>query len=563
MKERVSLAYLCDQCAEWLAVSDTQVSGEICGWCPKCLQRYRFQVSKEVEASPGLHGGSQGRSAVTDFERLLESLPAAAYTCDAKGSITFFNRRAVELWGCEPQADGGETRFGATPRFFASDGTPLAHDPCWPIGGLRSGEERHDREVIIERSDGSRSTVLAHASLLRDEGGVATGAVNVLVDVTDRKQAEKALLEAYSRKEEFLAILAHELRDPLPPLCNGLHLLRLDMDNRQTLEQACSMMERQLQQIVRLVDELMDVSSIARNKLVLRKERVELATVLRDAVSAARTRIEASGHELVIDLPPDPIYLDADLLRLAQVFSNLLDNAAKYSLDPSKILTTVERQNGEVVVRVRDHGVGIPPDMLERVFDLFTQVDRPLQRAQGGLGVGLSLVKGLVEMHGGTITATSPGLGQGSEFIVRLPVLVGVTPDAGRKGRESKVVATFDYRILVVDDNKDTAISLGMILSRRAREVRIARDGVEAVTLARDFRPHVVLLDIGLPKLNGYEAARQIRKEPWGREMFLIAVTGWGQEQDKRRAAEAGFDLHMVKPVDPVALESLLARLKL
>jgi PAS domain S-box-containing protein len=412
------------------------------------------------------------------------------------------------------------------------------------------------------RPDGSLVWVSNSVSPIRDGLGNPKYVVAVCLDITDRKRAEDALREADRRKDEFLAILAHELRNPLAPLRNALQLLQLDSDNKATFEQARAMMERQLQQMVRLVDDLMDVSRIAKGKLALRKERVELAAVVQSAVEAARPLIEQHDHTLTVTLPPEPVFLHGDQTRLAQVFSNLLTNAAKYMDRGGRIWLSAAREGDEVVVKVRDAGVGIPADMLGKIFEPFTQVDRSLERSQGGLGIGLSLVRGLIAMHGGSIEAHSDGPGRGSEFIVRLPVLVGGDSPIPQTNGSAKGESRPKCRILVVDDNKDSAASLALMLELTGHDTRAAHDGLAAVKAAEEFRPDVVLLDIGLPKLNGYAAARQIREQAWGQAMFLIAVTGWGQDEDKRRSAEAGFDLHMVKPVDPVALENLLVGLR-
>jgi PAS domain S-box-containing protein len=382
--------------------------------------------------------------------------------------------------------------------------------------------------------------------------------VGIGLDITDCKRYEQSLKEADRRKDEFLATLAHELRNPLAPLRNGLQLLRLAGDNRAVAEQAQDMMERQLQQMVRLIDDLLDVSRITRGKLQLRSQQVSLASVVRSAVEGSRPLIEAFGHALGVTLPPEPVWLDADPTRLAQVFGNLLTNAAKYTDPGGHIGLTAERHGGEVVVLVRDTGVGIAPEHLPRLFEMFSQVDSALERSQGGLGIGLSLVKGLVEMHGGKVEARSEGPGKGSEFIVRLPVSgAGPEQESGSAG-EREARSAPGRRILVAEDNRDTADSLAAVLRLAGHEVHVTQDGLEAVKAAGWFRPDVALLDIGMPRLNGYEAARRIREQPGGKLVTLVAITGWGQEEDKRQAAEAGFDRHLTKPVDPRALEQIL-----
>ena len=368
------------------------------------------------------------------------------------------------------------------------------------------------------------------------------------------------LREADRRKDEFLALLAHELRNPLAPIRNAVQIIRLSTE-QAALEQARTLIERQLGQMVRLVDDLMDVSRISRNKLELRKEPVELSSVVQSAVETIRPLIEQMGHDLTVTLPPPPVVIEADPVRLAQVFMNLLNNSAKYTERGGHIRLTAERQGSDVVVAVKDTGIGIPADKLPTVFDLFTQVEGSLSHSQGGLGIGLSLVKRLVEMHDGSVEAKSGGLGKGSTFSVRLPVLIAHSRPHG-SGEKEAAAPKSSLRILIVDDNRDNADSLGMMLRIMGNETQTAYDGEEAVAAAMAFRPDVILLDIGLPKLNGYEACRRIREHLWGDDVVLIALTGWGQEDDVRRSDEAGFDHHMVKPVNPDALMKLLAGLQ-
>ncbi len=368
------------------------------------------------------------------------------------------------------------------------------------------------------------------------------------------------LREADRRKDEFLALLAHELRNPLAPIRNAVQIIRLSTE-QAALEQARTLIERQLGQMVRLVDDLMDVSRISRNKLELRKEPVELSSVVQSAVETIRPLIEQMGHDLTVTLPPPPVVIEADPVRLAQVFMNLLNNSAKYTERGGHIRLTAERQGSDVVVAVKDTGIGIPADKLPTVFDLFSQVEGSLSHSQGGLGIGLSLVKRLVEMHDGSVEAKSDGLGKGSTFSVRLPVLIAHSRPHG-SGEKEAAAPKSSLRILIVDDNRDNADSLGMMLRIMGNETQTAYDGEEAVAAAMAFRPDVILLDIGLPKLNGYEACRRIREHLWGDDVVLIALTGWGQEDDVRRSDEAGFDHHMVKPVNPDALMKLLAGLQ-
>jgi signal transduction histidine kinase/CheY-like chemotaxis protein len=380
--------------------------------------------------------------------------------------------------------------------------------------------------------------------------------------VLQHKRTEAAFQELSHQKDAFLAILAHELRNPLAPLSNSLEVLRLAEGGPELLAQTRGVMERQVRQMVRLVDDLMDVSRITRGKIELRPERIELAAVIESAVETARPLIAASGHELTVTLPPEPVFLDADASRLAQVFSNLLNNAAKYTEPAGHIRLTAERRESEVVVEVRDTGIGISRDMLPRIFDIFTQGDRSLERAQGGLGIGLSIVRGVVELHGGSVAAHSDGPGRGSKLTVRLPVLAPAREIRTAEGNREPLAAPARYRILVADDNEDSVESLALLLTLRGSEVRTARDGCEAVEAAAVFGPDIVLLDIGMPRLNGYEAARRIREQGRGERMVLIALTGWGQDEDRQRSTAAGFDFHLVKPVDFAALEQLLASLE-
>jgi signal transduction histidine kinase len=367
-----------------------------------------------------------------------------------------------------------------------------------------------------------------------------------------------ALREQDRKKDEFLALLAHELRNPLAPLRNGLQLLRLSEDptiHRRSQE----MMDRQLGHMVRLVDDLLDVARISRNKIDLRRARVRLADVVASAVETARPQIDAAGHELEIALPAEPIVVDADLTRLSQVFSNLLTNSAKYTERGGRIRVSAEVGGGAVAVAVRDNGVGIPAAALPTIFDMFSQVDRSIERSRGGLGIGLALVKGLVEMHGGTVTAESAGPGRGSTFTVRLPVAGPFGEGSAADSLRPEPGAGGGRRVLVVDDHEDSALSMAAMLDIVGYEARIARDGFEAIEAAEQFRPAVILMDVGMPRLNGYEAARRIREQPWGKTIAIIALTGWGQEGDRIRSREAGCAGHLVKPVSLPDLQKLLA----
>ncbi len=381
---------------------------------------------------------------------------------------------------------------------------------------------------------------------------------NLRQSIELQRQMRDALAESDRRKDEFLATLAHELRNPLAPVRNAIHILRAKLPPVPELHWARDVIDRQVTQMARLIDDLMDVSRITRGTFELRPEHVALDDVIRSAVETSRPLIDASGHELAVRLPPEPVYLEADTIRLAQVFANLLNNAAKYTAPGGRIGVSVARDLGMIAVTVQDSGIGIPTGMLTRVFEPFTQLDSSLERSRGGLGIGLALAKRLVEMHGGTIEAHSPGPGAGSHFVVRLPLSapLGLQRPVASDGRPTLAVGR--HRILIADDNNDSATSLGILLNHAGYDVRTAGDGVQALETAEQFRPDIALLDIGMPQLNGYDVARQLRNQPWGRQVLLIAITGWGGADHRQQTAQAGFDHHLTKPVDPAALTRLL-----
>lgn len=381
-------------------------------------------------------------------------------------------------------------------------------------------------------------------------------------DLTYRKVLELELKEAHRRKDEFLATLAHELRNPLSAISNSLQVLKASSLAAAPDEQVTGIMERQIHQLVRLVDDLMDVSRVIRGKIELRKENVDLATIVAGGVETTQPLIAEKGHTLDISLPAESLIVNADPVRLMQVIGNLVANAAKYTEMNGHIRLFAEREGNEIVLHIKDTGIGISSEMLSRVFDLFVQVDQAVEHSQGGLGIGLTLVRNLVEMHDGLVTARSEGLGKGSEFLIRLPVA------ADQKNRVSAVSAKpvssaheSCHRLLVVDDNKDAAVTLAMLLRLKGHEVQIAHSGPSALELATTFLPEVVFLDLGMPGMGGLEVAARVRKIQGLEDSVLVALTGWGQEEDRRRTAEAGFDHHFVKPAELDLLESLLAGL--
>jgi two-component system CheB/CheR fusion protein len=532
------------------------------------------------------------------YRTLYDLGPVAVYSCDAAGVIQRFNRRAVELWGREPELGDTDERFCGSFKLFRPDGRFMPHEEC-PMAEVVAGtiSEARDAEVVIERPDGSRITVVVNILPLKNHRGEVTGAINCFYDITERKRAEEAMRESDRHKNEFLAMLAHELRNPLAPILVSLEVLRRakgvegsypqpgqgraeessatthDLNDR--MDHALDVLQRQVGQMVRLVDDLLDAGRISRGKIDLRREQVELSSVVYHVVEAVRPISEGRDQELTVTLPSEPVYLDADPTRLAQIVGNLLNNASKFTDRSGHIWLTVERGDEaaadgsdgapllapHVVIRVRDTGIGIAADQLDHVFDMFAQVDTSLERSSTGLGIGLTLVKTLTEMHGGTVHVSSDGAGRGSEFIVRLPIAVGRDASASQP-RATESAATTPLRILIVDDNRDSADMLATLLKFTGHETHIAHDGLAAVEAAAMLEPDVILLDIGLPILNGYEAARRIRERQGqnGRPL-LVALTGWGQDEDRRRSEEAGFDAHLVKPVDDVVLGRLLAEL--
>ncbi|MBK7268350.1 MAG: response regulator [Flavobacteriales bacterium] len=384
-------------------------------------------------------------------------------------------------------------------------------------------------------------------------------------DITERSRLEDelrqiaaAMSEADRRKNEFLALLAHELRNPLAPIRSAVQLMQLTNDPEAN-KAATGIVERQVDQMVRLVDDLLDVSRISRGKIELRKQRIDLASIVKQAVEDTRPLVTSMGHELTVTIPPEPVFLNADRTRLIQVLGNLLNNACKFTDMGGRISLVVEVVGGDVVISVRDNGIGIAAAQLPSIFEMFVQADTSMERSVSGLGIGLALVKNMVEMHGGTVEVHSDGLGRGSTFVVRMAIMESpaLAPALGAVDGGPDLATA--QRILVVDDNVDAALMLERLLQLNGKQTRVAHSGPDALEVAEQFRPHLILLDIGLPKLNGYEVCRRIRRQPWGKDMVVIALTGWGQEEDRKRSKEAGFNAHFVKPLEREALMLVLA----
>jgi PAS domain S-box-containing protein len=494
---------------------------------------------------------------------LIENLPVGIGTSDLEGNILSLNDAALRLYGIGSH----EERFRSWREVVkvyeirSVAGTPLPVKE-WPVAKALRGEFVSGYEVrLVNRRSGAERIVAYSTFPVRGSDGTMEQLVYLIQDVTDERRNEDALRlanerlhESAKRKDDFIATLAHELRNPLAPISNAVEILHLKMPADPLLQSAYEVVERQLRHMVRLIDDLLDVSRVTSGKLKLRREHVDLARVFEQALETSRPYL--LGHELTIALPPQPVWVDADPVRMCQVIANLLNNAGKYTPAGGKIFAFIERQDDRAVVRVRDTGVGISPDYLPHVFEMFSQATPALERPEGGLGIGLALARAVVQMHGGTIAAASDGRGTGSEFTVTLRA---VGEEQRRPINNSAAAPLKAQRILVVEDNVDTASSLAALLRLDGHTVEVASDGHAALDAAAAFRPDTVLLDIGLPGMNGYDTCRALRAAPGGNAIRIAALTGWGQEADQRRARDVGFDAHLVKPVRHEALINLLS----
>ncbi|HET6326170.1 MAG TPA: PAS domain S-box protein [Planctomycetaceae bacterium] len=488
------------------------------------------------------------------FRLLVEGVKDyAIFMLDPDGRVMSWNTGAERIKGYKPAEIVGQ-HFSV---FYPSEDVQSGK----PARELEVAREQGSVEDEGWRVKKDRSLFWANVVItaIYDKDRRLVGYAKVTRDMTEKRKA--AALEAADRqKNEFLAMLAHELRNPLAPIRNGLQLLRLPDIDPDTVQQTTEMMERQVVHLVRLVDDLLDVSRVIMGKMTFKREPVEITAVVSRAVEESQSTIDSHGHELMLSLPARPIIVDADIHRLAQVITNLLENAAKYTETPSQIWLSVDRHDDEAVIRVRDEGIGISPEMLPDVFNLFVQADNSLGRPKGGLGIGLNVVKRIVEMHDGTVTVSSPGLGQGSEFTVRLPVSKNIAPQGATKPSSHDVHChTTKRKILVVDDNVDAAVTITALLKAWGHEVQTAYNGPSALETVGRFRPDIILLDIGLPGMSGYDVAKNVRAEPSAKGIIIAALTGYGQDADRQRSWEAGFDYHLTKPPDPTLLESLLA----
>jgi PAS domain S-box-containing protein len=489
---------------------------------------------------------------------LLARAPVAiAVAHDADCRFVSANDALATLLGVRPDSnislapgDGGEP-----PYHIQRDGRDVPTQEL-PMQYAIAHRERVRSDIEIVRADGSVVYVQNDVEPLYDYDGTVCGCVSVCVDMTARRRAEEVLRESDRRKDEFLATLSHELRNPLAPIRNALELLRRADNDADVKERALAIMGRQLHQLVRLTDDLLDVSRITRNRLELRRDVIDLRAVLQSAAETTQPLIDAAGHELTVELPPAPVWVDADFTRLAQAFANLLNNAAKYTHRGGRVRAAITADARQATVQVSDTGIGIAPALLPRIFDMFMQVDGASDGARTGLGIGLTLARRLIELHGGTISVSSPGPARGTTFTTRLPTAarMRIAPHAAASPRRAQTAC----RVLIAEDVPDAAEMMRMMIDIMGHDVRVAADGVQAVAIAREFEPQIALLDIGMPRMDGYDAARRIR-EALGSNVVLVALTGWGQEEDQRRAREAGFDMHLTKPAEPAVLEELIA----
>jgi two-component system CheB/CheR fusion protein len=502
----------------------------------------------------------------------LDAIRDAVFALDPDGRVAYENRAAERLTGIGLDVALSRRLPEILELRDAATGQPLDFE--LPVNN-GSGPTPVTRNAVLTGADGAEHRLDAQLDPVRDEEGLLSGSVLVLHEPDDlegaadelRKRSEE-LVAADRRKDQFLAMLAHELRNPLAPIRNAVELMRQVETGDPSFQPSREMVERQVKHLARLVDDLLDVSRLTHGSIRLRKEPVDLGAVVQRAVDSTRALIDSRGHHLTFELPQPPIRLEADAARLEQVVANLLNNSAKYTMPGGQISVRALREGEEAVVRVRDNGIGVPPDVLGRVFEPFVQSDGSLARSEGGLGIGLTLVRSLVEMHGGTVEASSPGLGQGSEFIVRLPVRVtaglagagaGSTGERLVPRESSPFTPARPVRVLVVEDNVDAAESLATLLRLWGHDVRVVHDGLDALDAAREYQPEVVLLDIGLPGLDGYQVAERLRDQEGLENTLLVAMTGYGQPEDRRRSREAGIQHHFVKPVEPFVLRNLLA----
>jgi PAS domain S-box-containing protein len=509
------------------------------------------KVARDIRARREVE---RGRQAERLLAAVVESSDDAIISKTLKGIITSWNGGAERLFGYTADEMIGQPVMKLIPSDRQDEeGVILAR--------LARGERIEHYETVRKAKNGRLIDISLTISPILDERGKVVGASKIARDVSQQKETQRKLEEADQRKNEFLALLAHELRNPLGPIRHAVKILGAKSPPSPTdVRWATNIIDRQTEHMTRLVNDLLDVARITRGTIELRRDRVEVSDILKGAVESSGTLLDKAHHRLKVSLPSEPIFLDGDLIRLTQIVANLLDNAAKYTDPGGRISLSAERDGETAVIKVKDSGIGIAPELLPQIFEMFTRGSGP-ERAQGGLGVGLSLVDRLAKLHGGTVSAHSAGIGHGSEFTVRLPLLSKSHKPMPRETPASNEnpASTVKCRVLVVDDNQDSADSLGMLLRMMGHEVEVASDGQEGIAVAGRLRPDIAILDIGMPKMNGYELAQKIREQPWAKDLVLVALTGWGQDEHRRRSAESGFKHHLTKPVDFDALQQILA----
>jgi PAS domain S-box-containing protein len=499
------------------------------------------------------------RDSELQFRTMVNSIPQLAWMAHADGCVHWYNRRWYEY-------------TGATPQEMHGWGWQSVHDPTYLTKILERWQASiatgmpFEMEFPLRAADGRFRMFLTRVVPLKGENGQVVQWFGTNTDMEEAKRTEvqlrateAALRDADHRKDLFLATLAHELRNPLAPIRTAAQILGSPRLALQQLQWTQNVIQRQVGHMSLLLDDLLDIARVTQGKLELKKARVRLTDVVDSAVEEARPLLDSKNHQLTVTLPPEELTLVADPLRLSQILSNLLTNAAKYT-DPAGHIELIGGvQNGMLCLSVKDDGIGIAPEALPRIFEMFSQIDGASARSEGGLGIGLALVKGLLDLHGGAIHAKSAGRGRGSEFTVRLPLAGSISAEVPVTGADAPPVATACRRVMVADDNTDAADALAMLLELAGHEVRVAHCGRAALSVAQVFRPEVALIDIGMPDLSGYEVAKELRRESWGARIHLIALTGWGRDDDRQRAKDAGFDRHMTKPVDPEAVEAVIS----
>jgi signal transduction histidine kinase/CheY-like chemotaxis protein len=527
------------------------------------------------------------------FRGLLEKLPAAAYTCDAEGLITYFNRQAVQLWGRAPKLNAPEDRFCGSFKLFSSDGAPIDRDQCWMARALREEKEYNGEEIIIERADGSRLAVLAHANPIHDESGRLAGAVNILVDISDRKRVEmereeilmrekaaRAEAEAASwSKDQFLSMVSYELRTPLNSILGYNRILRSNPHDTARIKQTCDIIERNARIQLRLVEDLLDTSRIVSGQLRLDMRPTDVVPVLADALDVMRMEAKANGVELLAYYSPKMEVVMGDAIRLQQVFWNLLSNAIKYTPKGGRVELWLEHSHKHVKIVVRDTGIGIKPESLPHIFDRFCPTDPANSRERHGLGIGLALVKRLVELHGGAIMAASGGLGRGATFTVILPLAEQTgffSPDLPAIRSQEAIhlherAMIEGARVLIVDDQEEARVAIASFLEKFGALVTTVSSGAEALSILANLphgqRPDVLICDIAMPDEDGYSVLNRVREfeakcgVKMSQEIPAIALTGMAQSKDRVRALSTGFRMHMAKPVEPAELIIVIASL--